>query len=173
MRRSPRPMSFSALQNSSSRLTLVLWPAKTIECLTTSDPMEEVVWIAAPVNGMEALLPNRKRRSNIQINKLGLFINGNHISAPPRSVALLACLYANLGRVVPYRQLVRVLGYNPAKPARQKHLLRQYMLTIKSALSAQKVPYETARNSQKNVTGSLKPLRGKARVTLNRVGMSR
>jgi hypothetical protein len=89
-------------------------------------------------------LPNRKRRSNIQINKLGLFINGNHISAPPRSVALFACLYANLGRIVPYRQLVIVLGYNPARPAGQKHLLRQYMLTIKSTLSAHKVPYVLA-----------------------------
>lgn len=86
-------------------------------------------------------MPNRKRRSSIQINKLGLFINGNHISAPPRNVALLACLYANLGRVVPYSQLVMVLGYNPARRDAQKHLLRQYMLSIKSTLSAHKVPY--------------------------------
>lgn len=85
-----------------------------------------------------SFLPNRKRRFSIQINKLGLFINGNHISAPPRNVALLACLYANLGRVVPYRQLVMVLGYHPARRDAQKHLLRQYMLSIKSTLSAHK-----------------------------------
>src|SRR4249920_3770060 len=33
-------ISFSPLQNSSSRLTLVLWPARTIERLTTGDFMK-------------------------------------------------------------------------------------------------------------------------------------
>ena len=98
---------------------------------------------AASGNGTEVLLLNRKRRSNIQINKFGLFIDGNHIDAPPRSVALFACLYANLGRVVPYRRLLMMIGY-PASPAAQKHLLRQYMLSIKSTLSAHKVPYVLA-----------------------------
>jgi hypothetical protein len=91
----------------------------------------------------EALLPNRKRRSNIHINKLGLFINGIHVSAPPRNVALLACLYANLGKVVPYRRLFIMIG-DGASPAAQKHLLRQYMLLIKTMLSAHKVPYVLA-----------------------------
>jgi hypothetical protein len=98
---------------------------------------------AASGNGTEVLLPNRKRRSNIQINKLGLFIDGYQIDAPPRSVALFACLHANLGRVVPYRRLLMMIGY-PASPAAQKHLLRQYMLSIKSTLSAHKVPYVLA-----------------------------
>ena len=101
----------------------------------------QVVWHFG--TGRRSFLPNRKRRSNFQINKLGLFINGNQINAPPRNVALFACLYANLGRVVPYRQLLMMIGY-PARPAAQKHLLRQYMLSIKSTLSAHKVPYVLA-----------------------------
>ena len=90
-----------------------------------------------------SFLPNRKRRSNIQINKLGLFIDGNPIDAQPRSVALFACMYANLGRVVPYRRLLMMVGYT-ASPAAQKHLLRQYMLSIRSTLAAHKVPYVLA-----------------------------
>jgi hypothetical protein len=46
--------------------------------------------------------------------------------------------------VVPYRQLLNALGYNPARPGAQKHLLRQYMLLIKTMLSAHKVPYVLA-----------------------------
>jgi hypothetical protein len=59
-------------------------------------------------------------------------------------VVLLACLHPNLGRVVPYRQLLNALGYNPARRGAQKHLLRQYMLLIKTMLSVHKVPYVLA-----------------------------
>jgi DNA-binding response OmpR family regulator len=89
-------------------------------------------------------LSNKKRRSSIHINKRGLFIDGDPINAPPRTVALLACLHPNLGRVVPYRQLLNALGYNPARRGAQKHLLRQYMLLIKTMLSVHKVPYVLA-----------------------------
>ena len=41
---------------------------------------------------------------------------------------------------MPYRQLLNALGYNPARRGAQKHLLRQYMLLIKTMLSAHKVP---------------------------------
>ena len=85
-------------------------------------------------------MSNKKRPSSIHINKRGLFIDGDPINAPPRTVALLACLHPNLGRVVPYRQLLNALGYNPARRGAQKHLLRQYMLLIKTMLSAHKVP---------------------------------
>ena len=45
---------------------------------------------------------------------------------------------------MPYSQLVMVLGYNRARRDSQKHLLRQYMLSIKSMLSEHKVPYVLA-----------------------------
>jgi hypothetical protein len=79
-------------------------------------------------------LPKRKRRPGVQINKLGLFINSNHISAPARNVALLACLY---------RPLLLALGYKARRDA-QKHLLRQYVASIKRTLSAHEAPYVIA-----------------------------
>jgi hypothetical protein len=89
---------------------------------------------------VEVFLPKRKQRAGLQISKLGLLINEKHISAPDRHVALLACLYDNRGRVVPYKRLFSTLGYEGRRDV-QKHLLRQYMAWIKRALSQHEAPY--------------------------------
>jgi hypothetical protein len=51
--RSPA-IPFSAVQNSSSRLTLVLWPARTTERLTTSD------FIMVPASCVGTMVPRRE-----------------------------------------------------------------------------------------------------------------
>jgi DNA-binding response OmpR family regulator len=87
-----------------------------------------------------------KRETNIVIvrsaaglkdGKPLLFINGNSVKATRAEVALVACLYKELGRVVPYERLCRVIGHQSSQ-YRQLHILRQYMQLIRRMLATHK-----------------------------------
>ena len=69
-----------------------------------------------------------------------LFINGNSVKATGAEVALVACLYMELGRVVPYERLCRVIGHQSSQ-YRQLHILRQYMQLIRRMLATHKARY--------------------------------
>jgi DNA-binding response OmpR family regulator len=71
--------------------------------------------------------------------RLLLFLNGRHVPAPPRQIALLECLCENEGRVVPFSHLCRIIG-RKASRASDRHMLRQYMSWIQRTLKAHKVP---------------------------------
>ena len=66
-----------------------------------------------------------------------LFINGNSVKAARAEVALVACLYNELGRVVPYGRLCRAIGHQSSED-RQLHILRQYMQLIRRMLATHK-----------------------------------
>ena len=66
--------------------------------------------------------------------KLVLFINGRWVKAPQPQIALLACLYREIGYLVPYETLCSVIGHREATK-KQKHILRQYMGPLKQGLS--------------------------------------
>jgi len=92
----------------------------------------------------ESVVP--KRGPNIVIvpsaaglrdGKLLLFINGNSVKAPRAQVALVACLYSELGCVVPYERLCRVIGHQSSRD-RQMHILRQHMLLVRRMLATHK-----------------------------------
>ena len=82
----------------------------------------------------------RKQRAGPRLRKPALFINGDRVSASSRHVALFTCLRKNLGRVVPYERLFSCLGHE-SKRRMPKHLLRQYMASIKQMLAAHDAPY--------------------------------
>jgi hypothetical protein len=88
-------------------------------------------------------LSKRKRRIRVEIRKQALRINGEQISAAKRNVALFACLYRDLGRVVPYERLLLTLGYAGTGRA-QRQLLRQYLMWVKDTLATHKAPYVLA-----------------------------
>ena len=50
---------------------------------------------------------------------------------------LLACLHENQGHIVPYKQLVRLLGHRSTR-LEQMHILRQYAAWITKTLTAHK-----------------------------------
>ena len=63
--------------------------------------------------------------------KAALFINGHRsIRGGQGQLALLACLLDNLGRAVPYKRLVTVIGRKSDNWS-TRHLLRQYMLVLR------------------------------------------
>jgi DNA-binding response OmpR family regulator len=86
-----------------------------------------------------------KQGPNIEIRSAGqedrkprLFIDGKSVEAPRAQVALLACLHSELGRVVPYERLCRVIGHQSSQE-KQMHILRQYMLSVRRLLTKHKV----------------------------------
>ena len=85
-----------------------------------------------------------KQGPNIQVRSAGqedgkprLFINGESVKAPRAQVALVACLYSELGRVVPYMRLCRAIGHRSSQK-RQLRLLQQYMMLVRRLLAKQK-----------------------------------
>jgi hypothetical protein len=63
-----------------------------------------------------------------------LLVNGNLVRAQRAHRALLACLYDELGRVVPYDRLCRVIGHQ-ASGKRQVRILRQQMMFVRRLLT--------------------------------------
>ena len=59
------------------------------------------------------------------------------MDASQRQTALLACLHENQGHIVPYKQLVRLLGHRSTR-LEQMHILRQYAAWITKTLTAHK-----------------------------------
>jgi DNA-binding response OmpR family regulator len=53
---------------------------------------------------------------------------------------LLACLYDELGRVVPYERLCRVIGHQ-SSGERQMHILRQQMMFVRRLLTKHETRY--------------------------------
>jgi hypothetical protein len=76
-------------------------------------------------------------------NTLLLLINGKSVRTPRAQVALLACLYKELGRVVPYERLCLVIGHRSTQKA-QLHLLHQHMRLLRQMLAEYKVAYTPA-----------------------------
>ena len=58
-------------------------------------------------------------------------------------MALVACLYNEQGRVVPYERLYRLIGHRPSK-TKQVNLLRQYMMQVRRLLTKHKAGYSIA-----------------------------
>jgi DNA-binding XRE family transcriptional regulator len=76
--------------------------------------------------------------------RLGLFINGQRSTRGGQGqLALLACLLDNLGRAVPYKRLVTVIG-RKSDSSSTRHLLRQYMSVLRETLLANKAPFVIA-----------------------------
>ena len=77
--------------------------------------------------------------------RLALFINGQRVNVRRGQVqlALLACLLDNLGRAIPYKRLVTVIGRKSDNWS-TRHLLRQYMLVLREILLANKAPFVIA-----------------------------
>jgi DNA-binding response OmpR family regulator len=69
-------------------------------------------------------------------------LNGKSVRTPRAQVALLACLYKELGRVVPYERLCLAIGHRSAQ--KTQHSLRQHMLLLRQMLAAYKLPYVLA-----------------------------
>jgi hypothetical protein len=69
-----------------------------------------------------------------------LYIDGRHVEGSQRHIAVLACLYDELGHVVPYKRLCPVLGQKTTGPT-SLHLLRQYTTWIRQTLAVNKSPY--------------------------------
>ena len=80
-------------------------------------------------------MPGPKERHG----KLVLFINGRVVEASQKQVTLLACLYDNLGHVIPYERLGLTLGHKLAGN-RQRHLIQQYAYWIKKTLAEYQTP---------------------------------
>ena len=55
-------------------------------------------------------------------------------------LGLLACLFDNLGAVIPYEQLCLLIGHKSANSA-ATHVLRQYIGWLRGVLMANKAPY--------------------------------
>jgi hypothetical protein len=69
--------------------------------------------------------------------RLLLLVNGEPVRADRAQLALLACLYSELGRVVPYERLCRVIGHQ-SSGERQMHILAQQMLVVRRLLTKHK-----------------------------------
>jgi DNA-binding winged helix-turn-helix (wHTH) protein len=79
----------------------------------------------------------RKRVTKKGQPELVLFIRGHQVAASQKQTALLACLHKNHGHIVPYEQLIQVLGHKYiGRP--QLHILRQYVLSVSKILVAHK-----------------------------------
>jgi DNA-binding response OmpR family regulator len=66
-----------------------------------------------------------------------LLVNGEPVRAHRAQVALLICLCDELGRVVPYERLCRVIGHQ-SSGERQMHILAQHMLLVRRLLTKHK-----------------------------------
>ena len=76
--------------------------------------------------------------------RLALFVNGQRSNRGGQGqLALLACLLDNLGRAIPYKRLVTVIGRKSDNWS-TRHLLRQYMLVLSEILLANKAPFVIA-----------------------------
>jgi DNA-binding winged helix-turn-helix (wHTH) protein len=73
--------------------------------------------------------------------RLVLFINGQRVNVRrgQAQLALLACLLENLGRAVPHKRLFTVIGRKSHNRS-TRHLLQQYMSTLRELLLANKAP---------------------------------
>ena len=73
--------------------------------------------------------------------RLALFINGQRVNVRRGQVqlALLACLLDSLGRAIPHRRLFTVIGRKSHNRS-TRHLLQQYMSTLRELLLANKAP---------------------------------
>jgi hypothetical protein len=69
-----------------------------------------------------------------------LLVNGNLVRAQRAHRALLACLYDELGRVVPYERLCRVIGHQ-SSGERQLHILQQQMMFVRRLLTKHETRY--------------------------------
>ena len=80
-------------------------------------------------------MPGPKERHG----KLVLFINGRVVEASQKQVTLLACLYDNLGHVIPYERLGLTLGISlpGIGNGNRKH---QYAYWIKKTLAEYQTP---------------------------------
>ena len=67
-------------------------------------------------------------------SKPRLLIDGRLIKAPRAQLALVACLYDELGRVVPYQRLCQVIGHRSSHD-RQLRILRQQMVLVRRLLA--------------------------------------
>jgi len=102
----------------------------------------------------EPRMPRTKKGSDITIvrsangpeggrNKLVLVVNGRSVKAPQAQIALLACLYHELGRVVPYKRLCLAIGHQSSQET-QLHIIRQHMQLIRRILAAYKLSFVLA-----------------------------
>jgi len=66
-----------------------------------------------------------------------LLIDGKSVKAVRAQVALVACLYNELGCVVPYERLCQVIGHRSSQD-RQIRILRQQMLLVRRLLAIHK-----------------------------------
>jgi DNA-binding response OmpR family regulator len=90
---------------------------------------------AVPTQGSNII--EIRSATGLKDGKPRLFINGKSVKAPRAQVALVACLYNELGCVVPYKRLCRVIGHQSSQD-RQLRLLRQYMQLIRRMLATHK-----------------------------------
>ena len=101
------------------------------------------------VQNAKLLMPNQQYPPGIAIlrdvtGRLALFINGQRSDRRGQGqLALLACLLDNLGRAIPYKRLVTVIG-RKSDNGSTRHLLRQYMLVLREILLANKAPFVIA-----------------------------
>ena len=94
-------------------------------------------------------MPNQQHPPSIAIlrdanGRLALFINEQRSDRRGQGqLALLACLLDNLGRAIPYKRLLTVIGRKSDNWS-TRHLLRQYMLVLREILLANKAPFVIA-----------------------------
>lgn len=100
----------------------------------------------------DPVVPRATKGSDIAIVRPGprhvrsaplLRLNGRSVRAPRAHVALLACLFNDLGHVVPYERLCAAIGHHTVQDT-QLHILRQHMGLIRRMLNAHKVHYVVA-----------------------------
>jgi DNA-binding XRE family transcriptional regulator len=78
--------------------------------------------------------------SRAATGELTLLINGRRVQCNQTMLAVLACLFDNLGAVIPYEQLCQLIGHKSANSA-ATHVLRQYTAWLRGVLIANKAPY--------------------------------
>jgi DNA-binding response OmpR family regulator len=66
-----------------------------------------------------------------------LLVNKNPVRVPRAQVVLLACLYSELGCVVPYARLCRAIGHQSSQE-KELRILRQHMLLVRRLLTEHK-----------------------------------
>ena len=91
---------------------------------------------------------NRRRTSSREQNgsawgRERLRINGRYVSISKTEATVFRNLHDELGRIVPYKRLCVVLGHDWKREA-GRHVLRQYIRSIKQTLETAKAPYTIA-----------------------------
>jgi hypothetical protein len=108
--------------------------------------------VYSPNDPRTKVVPRAKKGSIITIvrpatepergrKELLLLVDGKSVKAPTAQIALLACLYNELGSVVPYKRLCLAIGH---RSSRKVHLLREYMRLLRRILAAHKLGYVLA-----------------------------